>query len=115
VRCGEAEAGVHFIGPGSRWGGGEVASGGGVLLLVSFEGVKGEEETWWHHLDGEMKVGHRFGSATRTWRRAADGGARRGGVAGGAAVPMEAGGGRRRPGGPYRAKRPSGAGRFRWE
>jgi hypothetical protein len=40
VRCGEAEAGVCFIGPGRRWGGGEVAGGGGVLLLLGFEGVK---------------------------------------------------------------------------
>jgi hypothetical protein len=45
VRCGEAEAGVHFIGPRRRWGGGEAAGGGGVLLLVGFEGVKGGEET----------------------------------------------------------------------
>jgi hypothetical protein len=41
VRCREAEAGVHFIGPGRRWGGGEEADGGGVLLLIGFEGVKG--------------------------------------------------------------------------
>jgi hypothetical protein len=41
VRCGEAEAGVHFIGPRRRWGGGEAADGGGVLLLIGFEGVKG--------------------------------------------------------------------------
>jgi hypothetical protein len=41
VRCGEAEAGVRFIGSGRRWGGGEAAGGGGVLLLVGFEGVKG--------------------------------------------------------------------------
>jgi hypothetical protein len=40
VWCGEAEAVVHFIGPGRRWGGGEAADGGGVLLLVDFEGVK---------------------------------------------------------------------------
>jgi hypothetical protein len=33
--------GVRFIGPGKRWGGGEAADGSGVLLLVSFEGVKG--------------------------------------------------------------------------
>jgi hypothetical protein len=32
---------VRFIGPGRWWGGGEAADGGGVLLLVSFEGVKG--------------------------------------------------------------------------
>jgi hypothetical protein len=41
VRSKEAEAGVCFIGPGRRWGGGEAAGGGGVLHLVSFEGVKG--------------------------------------------------------------------------
>jgi hypothetical protein len=40
VRCGE-EVGVHFIGPGKRWGEGEAAGGGGVLLLIGFEGVKG--------------------------------------------------------------------------
>jgi hypothetical protein len=34
VWCGEADAGVRFIGPGRRWGGGEAAGGGGVLLLV---------------------------------------------------------------------------------
>jgi hypothetical protein len=41
VRCREAEAGVHFIGPGRRWGGWEAAGGGGVLFLIGFEGVKG--------------------------------------------------------------------------
>jgi hypothetical protein len=41
VWCGEAEAGVRFIGPGRLWGGGVAASGGGVLLLIGFEGVKG--------------------------------------------------------------------------
>jgi hypothetical protein len=41
VRCREAEVGVRFIGPRKRWGGGEAAGGSGVLLLVSFEGVKG--------------------------------------------------------------------------
>jgi hypothetical protein len=65
---------------------------------------------------GEMKkVGRRFGLATHAQRRAADGGTWHGGVVGGAAVPMGARGGRRRPSGPYRAKRPSGAGQFRWE
>jgi hypothetical protein len=42
-RCGEAEEGVRFIGPGRRWGGGEATGSGGVLLLVGFEGVKREE------------------------------------------------------------------------
>jgi hypothetical protein len=41
VCCREAEAGVHFIGSGRRWGGGEAAGGGGVLHLIGFEGVKG--------------------------------------------------------------------------
>jgi hypothetical protein len=41
VWCRDAEAGVHFIGLGRRWGGGEAAGEGGVLLLVGFEGVKG--------------------------------------------------------------------------
>jgi hypothetical protein len=33
--------GVCFIGPGRRWGGGEVAGGSGVLLLIGFDGVNG--------------------------------------------------------------------------
>jgi hypothetical protein len=41
MRCREAEAGVHFIGPGRWLGRGEVAGGGGVLHLTGFEGVKG--------------------------------------------------------------------------
>jgi hypothetical protein len=41
VRGREEEAGVHFIGSGRQWGGGEATGGGGVLLLVGFEGVKG--------------------------------------------------------------------------
>jgi hypothetical protein len=41
VRCGEAEAGVRFIGPGWWWGGGDAVGGGGVLLLIDFEGVEG--------------------------------------------------------------------------
>jgi hypothetical protein len=41
VRCREAEAGVHFIGPGRQWGGGEEAGGGGVLIPIGFEGIKG--------------------------------------------------------------------------
>jgi hypothetical protein len=41
VRCREAEVRVHFIGPGRRWRGGEEAGGGGVLIPVGFEGVKG--------------------------------------------------------------------------
>jgi hypothetical protein len=41
VWCREAEAGVCFIGLGRRWGGGEAAGGGGVFLLIGFEGVKG--------------------------------------------------------------------------
>jgi hypothetical protein len=41
VRCREAKAGVHFIGPGRRWGGGEEASSGGVSIPNSFKGIKG--------------------------------------------------------------------------
>jgi hypothetical protein len=41
VRCREAEAGVHFIGLGRQWRGVEEASGGGVLIPIGFEGVKG--------------------------------------------------------------------------
>jgi hypothetical protein len=86
--------GVHFIGPGRRWGGGEAAGGGGVLLLIGFKGVKGEEETGQHRFSGGSE-----GGITAQWlalclrRRAAVGGARHGGTAGGAAVPMEARGG----------------------
>jgi hypothetical protein len=35
------EGGVHFIWPGRRWRGCEEASGGGFLIPVGFEGVKG--------------------------------------------------------------------------
>jgi hypothetical protein len=66
VRCGEAEAGVHFIGPRRRWGGGEAAGGGGVLLLVGFEGVKGGEETGQRRFSGGSEGGMtalRFGSS----------------------------------------------------
>jgi hypothetical protein len=41
VRCRKVEAGVRFIGPGRQWEGGEEADGGGVLISVGFEGVKG--------------------------------------------------------------------------
>jgi hypothetical protein len=78
--------------------------------------LKGEEEMGRSQLIGQMKkVGRRFGSATHGRRRAADGGARCGGAMRGAVVPLGAGGGRRRPGGPYWAERPIGAGQFRWE
>jgi hypothetical protein len=36
--------GVRFIVPGRRWGVGEAAGGGGVLLLIGFKGVKGGRE-----------------------------------------------------------------------
>jgi hypothetical protein len=32
---------MNFIGSGRRWGGGEAADSGGVLLLIGFEEVKG--------------------------------------------------------------------------
>jgi hypothetical protein len=54
--CGEAEAGACFILPGRRWGGGDAAGGGGILILISFEGVKGEEETGRHHFSGGVKA-----------------------------------------------------------
>jgi hypothetical protein len=39
--CGaERRRWVRFIGPGRQWGGGEEAGGGGVLIPISFEGVK---------------------------------------------------------------------------
>jgi hypothetical protein len=50
-----AVVGAHFIGPGRWWGGGEVTGGSGVLIPISFEGVKGEEETGRRRLDGELE------------------------------------------------------------
>jgi hypothetical protein len=112
VQCGEAEVGVRFIGPGRQWGGGEAADGGGVLLLVRFEGVKGGKgdrmaPIQWGSECGMMALW--FGSS-----RMEEGGSRRrtarwrgwrGGSADGSwrLEPM------------YRAKRPSGVGQFRWE
>jgi hypothetical protein len=76
VRCGEAEAGACFIGPGRRWGGGEAADGGGVLILIDFDGVKGGEEIGWHRFSGGVKaVRWHFGSAPCARRRAAVSGA----------------------------------------
>jgi hypothetical protein len=76
ARCGEVETGVRFIRPGRRWGGGEVAGGGGVLILIGFDGVKGEEETGRCHFSGGVKTARWcFGSALRARRRAAVGGA----------------------------------------
>jgi hypothetical protein len=78
VRCREAEAGVHFIGLGRLWGGGEAAGGGGVLHLVDFEGVKGGTgdgavSTYWANEEGGAPV--RFGysraeESGRWWRTA---------------------------------------------
>jgi hypothetical protein len=48
-----AGGGARFIGPGRRWGGGEAAGGGGVLIPISIEGVTGEEETGWRRFRGE--------------------------------------------------------------
>jgi hypothetical protein len=53
-----AKGGARFIEPGRQWGGGEVAGGGGVLIPVGFEGVKGEEETGQCRLDGELEWGN---------------------------------------------------------
>jgi hypothetical protein len=49
---------VRFIGLGRQRGGGEAANGGGVLIPVSFEGVKGEEEMGRHRLDRELEEGN---------------------------------------------------------
>jgi hypothetical protein len=81
VQCGEAAAGAHFIWPGILWGGGEAAGSGGVLILIGFEGVNGEEETrWCRFSEGVKAARRRFGSALRARRRLAVGGARRGGA-----------------------------------
>jgi hypothetical protein len=81
ARCGEVETGVCFIRPGRRWGGGEVVGGGGVLILIGFEGVKGEEETGWCHFSGGVKAARWcFGSALCARRRVAVDGAWRGGA-----------------------------------
>jgi hypothetical protein len=47
--------GACFIGPGRRWGGGEAAGSSGVLILIGFKGVKGEEETGQHRIDGDLE------------------------------------------------------------
>jgi hypothetical protein len=47
--------GACFIGPRRRWGGGEAAGSSGVLILISFKGVKGEEETGKRRIDGELE------------------------------------------------------------
>jgi hypothetical protein len=82
---------ARFIGPGRQWGGGEVADGGGVLIPVGFKGVKGEEETRRHRLDGELEgddpslefdftwVRERSLCRHMAWRRGSKGG---GGMAG---------------------------------
>jgi hypothetical protein len=73
--------GACFIGLGRRWGGGEAVGHGGVLIVVGFEGVKGEEEMGWHYFSGGAKaVQRRFSLALRMWRRATVGGARLGGA-----------------------------------
>jgi hypothetical protein len=74
---------VPFIGP-ERWGGGwsegKWLAGGGVLLCRCLKPKRGEGRRGGVILVGEMKkAGHRFGSATRTRRRAVDGDAGRGG------------------------------------
>jgi hypothetical protein len=86
VWCREAEVGVHFIGPGRWWRGGEAAGGSGVLIPIDFEGVKGEEVLLWYcgGSEGGM-MALRFGSShaeeggsrrrTARWRRWRGGGA----------------------------------------
>jgi hypothetical protein len=107
---------VCSIGSGRRWEDGRRPAAVEIYSSSVSKELKGKRRPSGVVLLGEMKkVGCRFGSATHAWRRAADGGARHGGAVGGAVLPMGARGGRRRPSGPYRAERPSGAGRFRWE
>jgi hypothetical protein len=75
VWCRDAELGVHFIGPGRWWGGGEAGGGSGVLIPIDFEGVKGEEETGRRRFSGGSEGGMmalRFGSS-----QAEEGGSRR--------------------------------------
>jgi hypothetical protein len=102
MRCGEAEAGVRFIGPGRRWGGGEAAGSGGVLLLVGFKGVEGGRGDGRRRFSGGSEGGMttlRFGSSHaeegNIWWRTARRHSRRGGGADGSQSwePMEAGGG----------------------
>jgi hypothetical protein len=104
VRCGEAEVGVRFIGPGRR--GEEGRRPAAVVfysLLVSKE-LKGEEETGRHQFSGGSEGGMtalRFGSSraeegSSRWRTARRH-SRRGGGADGSQSwePMEVGGGSR--------------------
>jgi hypothetical protein len=54
-----------------------VCGDGGILVLVGFKGVKGEEEMGRHRFSGGVKAARRrFGSALCTWRRAVVGSAR---------------------------------------
>jgi hypothetical protein len=63
--------GARFTGPGRWRRGGEAAGGGGILILIGFEGVKGEEETGQHRFGGGVKaVRRRFGLAPRARGRA---------------------------------------------
>jgi hypothetical protein len=48
-------AGARFIGLGRRWVGGEAGGGGGVLIPIGFEGVKGKEEMGQCRLDGKLE------------------------------------------------------------
>jgi hypothetical protein len=73
---------VPFIGlerRGGGWSERKWTVGGGVLLHRFLKPKRGEGRRAGVVLVGEMKkAGHRFGSATRTWRTAADGGTGRG-------------------------------------
>jgi hypothetical protein len=69
VRWSSPGAGTHFIGPGRRWGGGEAASGGGVLIPIGFKGVKGEEETGRRHFSGAVKVEEGGSQRRMAWQR----------------------------------------------
>jgi hypothetical protein len=108
VRRGKGRGAFHRV--GDAVGGGEGRWPAAVEFYsssVSME-LKGEVETGRRRLDGGNEEGGapvRFG-----YSRAEESGRRRrtrSDVARGAALSMGAGGGRRRPGGPYRAERPS--------
>jgi hypothetical protein len=94
---------VPFIGPerrGGGWSEGKRPVGGGVLLHRFLKLKRGEGRWGGVVLVGEMKkVGHRFGSATRVWRRAADGSAGQGGGGSGETEEEEG------PGGPVMGRK----------
>jgi hypothetical protein len=68
--------GSCFIVPRRRWGVREATGGSGVLIIVGFQGVNGEEKTGWRLFSGGLRAARRcFDLALRPRRRAAVGGA----------------------------------------